>query len=137
MSRVYLDACCIIYLIEADSPFHETVRSRLLQYRANPATRLLTSQLSRLECRVNPIRNHDDKLLGAYDSFFGASRLVILDITGEIIERATSLRAELGFKTPDAIHLASAIEANADLFVTGDVDLARCPSIVVELLRSD
>jgi len=31
VSRVYLDACCIIYLIEAASPFHETVRSRPLR----------------------------------------------------------------------------------------------------------
>jgi len=33
-----------------------------------------------------------------------------------MFDRATELRAQHGFKTPDAIHLASAIEAGADAF---------------------
>lgn len=36
MSRVYLDASCIIYVIESASPFHEKVVSRLDRYRAAP-----------------------------------------------------------------------------------------------------
>jgi predicted nucleic acid-binding protein len=30
------------------------------------------------------------------------------------------LRAQFGFKTPDAIHLATGLLAGCDLFVTGD-----------------
>lgn len=137
MSRVYLDACCIIYLVEAASPFHETVVSRLLRIQRDPSSRLLTSRLSCLECRVRPIRDRDDKLLATYDGFFGASRMVLIDISGEVIERATGLRASHSFKTPDAIHLASAIESKADLFLTGDGSLARCPGLVVESLGDD
>ena len=43
MSRIYLDACSIIYLVEAKSPFHAVVVSRLLQHQTDPASRLLTS----------------------------------------------------------------------------------------------
>jgi len=135
MSRIYLDACSIIYLVEAESPFHAVVVRRLLQYQTNPASRLLTSRLSCLECRTRPIRENDRRLLASYEKFFGANRMLIVEITAEIVESATTLRARHGFKTPDAIHLASAIEEKADVFLTGDSSLARCPDIAVEVLE--
>jgi predicted nucleic acid-binding protein len=136
MSRIYLDACCIIYLVEAESPFHAVVVRRLLQHQTDPASRLLTSRLSCLECRTRPVRDNDRRLLAAYDKLFGANRMSIVEITAEVVASATSLRAGYGFKTPDAIHLASAIEEKADVFLTGDSSLARCTEIPVEILES-
>jgi len=135
MSRLYLDACTIIYLVEAVSPFHVTVTARLLPQRTDPQSRLITSRLSRLECRVQPLKNADTRLLAAYDAFFSRDRLILREVTAEIIERATDLRARYGFKTPDALHLATAIEEKADLFLTGDKALARCAEVKVEVLE--
>lgn len=135
MSRIYLDACSIIYLVEAESPFHAVVVRRLLKHQTDPASRLLTSRLSCLECRTRPVRDKDRRLLAAYDKLFGANRMLIVEITAEIVETATKLRARHGFKTPDAIHLASAIEEKADVFLTGDSSLARCTDIAVEVLE--
>jgi predicted nucleic acid-binding protein len=137
MSRVYLDACCIIYLVEASSPFHDAIVERLLRYRRDAAARLLTSRLSCLECRVRPTRDRDRKLLATYDRFFNTSRLLIAEVTPGVIERATTLRARYGFRTPDAIHLASAIEEQADVFLTGDGTLSRCVEVRVEMLAKD
>jgi predicted nucleic acid-binding protein len=134
MTRIYLDACTIIYLVEASSPFHADIVNRLRQFQAEPDSRLLTSRLSCLECRVRPIRDNDQQLIRAYDRFFGADRLLIVEISAEVVLSATGLRARYGFKTPDAIHLASAIEEKADLFLTGDSSLTRCTEILVELL---
>ena len=135
MSRIYLDACSIIYLVEAESPFHEVVVRRLLQHRADPGSQLITSRLSCLECRTRPVRENDGKLLAAYDKLFDASRMLMVEITAEIVASATTLRARYGFKTPDAIHLASAIGEKADVFLTGDSSLARCTDIAVEVLE--
>ena len=135
MSRIYLDACSIIYLVEAESPFHAVVVRRLLQHQTDPTSRLLTSRLSCLECRTRPVRDNDRRLLAAYDKLFGANRMLIVEITAETVETATTLRARHGFKTPDAIHLASAIEEKADVFLTGDSSLARCTDIAVEVLE--
>jgi predicted nucleic acid-binding protein len=135
MSRIYLDACSIIYLVEAESPFHEVVVRRLLQHQAEPASQLMTSRLSSLECRTRPVRENDRKLLAAYDKLFSANRMLIVEITAEIVASATSLRARYGFKTPDAIHLASAIGEKADVFLTGDSSLSRCTDIAVEVLE--
>ena|SRR5712692_1658766 len=136
MSRIYLDACSIIYLVEAASPFHASIVRRLLQHQSDPASQLITSRLSCLECRIRPVRDNDHKLLAAYDGLFGANRMLIVEITAEVVAIATALRARYGFKTPDAIHLASAIEEKADLFLTGDSSLARCTDIAVEVLEN-
>lgn len=51
-----------------------------------------------------------------------------------IIERATELRARYGFRSADAIHLATALDGGAGIFLTGDASLARCTEIVVDLV---
>ena len=64
-------------------------------------------------------------------------RLVVVDVTAAVIDRATDLRVKYGFKTPDAIHLASAIVESADVFLTGDVALARCTEVTVEVVSPE
>jgi uncharacterized protein len=134
VSRVYLDASCIIYLIEVSSPFHATVAHRLLRYQADPKAALVTSSLSRLECRTKPLRGGDTRLLAEYDVFFAAGRLSVAELSAAVVERATELRARYGFKTPDALHLATAILERADVFMTGDAALARCAELRVEIV---
>ena len=58
----------------------------------------------------------------------------LVDITADVAEKATELRANLNLKTPDAIHLASAILVKAAAFLTGDKGLARCGEVPVEVL---
>jgi len=80
------------------------------------------------------LRNADTRLLTEYAAFFSRERLIISEVTADIIERATDLRVRYNFKTPDAIHLATALEGKADLFLTGDGALARCVEVKVEVL---
>jgi predicted nucleic acid-binding protein len=94
----------------------------------------LTSRLSRLECRVKPLRDADTKLLADYEAFFTARRLVTAELHADVIEQATELRAKYGFKTPDALHLATAVVAQADVFLTGDAALAKCSEVKVEIV---
>jgi predicted nucleic acid-binding protein len=44
------------------------------------------------------------------------------------------LRAAHGFKTPDAIHLATALLQSAGVFLTGDENLKKCPGLEVVVL---
>jgi predicted nucleic acid-binding protein len=80
------------------------------------------------------MRDGDQDLLGRYDSLFGASRVAVLEVSAKVIDRATELRARHGFKSPDAIHLATALESGANEFWTGDAALLRCTDIVVAVL---
>ncbi len=94
----------------------------------------MTSRLTRLECRIKPVATADAGLLAAYDIFFAGPELVVIEVTPDVIDAATNLRAKYRFKTPDALHLATAILAGATAFLTGDAALARCTQIPVEVL---
>lgn len=134
MIAPYLDASAIIYLLEGSPAARQAIASRLADAELDSAGQLLTSQLSRLECRVKPLREGNAVLLATYDAFFTRRRLVVLDVSAPVIDRATELRVRYGFKTPDAIHLACALHAGSDAFVTGDAALARCTELRVEIV---
>jgi uncharacterized protein len=133
--RLYLDASVIIYAIESQQPFRDAVIARILQAEEATGGLTITSRLSRLECRVKPVREAKDDLLREYEEFFTRRLVKVAEITASIVERATDLRARYGVRTPDAIHLATAIEEHSDQFLTGDAVLARCTEVRVEVLR--
>ncbi len=95
---------------------------------------VITSHLSRLECRCLPLRRNDAPVLTLYDVFFAGQELSLIQVAPDIIDRATELRARFNFKTPDALHLASAIKSGASVFLTGDKQLAQCSEIAVEVI---
>jgi predicted nucleic acid-binding protein len=132
--RLYLDANAIIYVVEAVVPFHAAVVSHVAQAQAVPGSLVLTSRLSRLECRLKPTRDGDAALLLKYDLFFRRKPATVIDVDADVIERATDLRVRYNVKTPDAIHLATAWQQRADVFLTGDAALARCTEVPVEVL---
>jgi hypothetical protein len=57
--RLYLDAAPLIYLVEQVAPFASKIRDRVAQ----PDTQCVSSELSRLECRIRPLRDGDRALL--------------------------------------------------------------------------
>jgi predicted nucleic acid-binding protein len=134
MSSLYLDSCCIIYLIESANPFHNTIVNRLRTHGLTSNAAIATSRLARLECRTKPLRDKNDSLLARYDAFFSAQRFRLIDISPAIVECATQLRASYGFKTPDALHLASAIVEKVDIVLTGDKDLEKCRDVPIEVI---
>lgn len=131
---LYLDSSAIIYAIEEHGPHRDRVVHLLTLCQGRNDT-IITSRLAVLECRVRPLRDGNDDVIKAYDSLFSGMYLRIHEITPSIVERATLLRAKLRFAVPDAIHLATAIEASADLVVTGDSEWSRCPGVQVEVIR--
>jgi uncharacterized protein len=130
---IYADANVIIRLLEGDAAARAPIEARLLPLRGTGRF-LLASQLSRLECRVKPMRLGDKALLALYDAFFASWEVDVQPLTIAVVDKATELRATLNVKTPDALHLATAILAGAKAFLTGDKMLGRCTAIPVEIL---
>lgn len=117
---IYLDSCLVIYLVEPGSPSHVVVRETLAG--AGEAS-LAISGLVVMECLIGPLRESDEGLRDDYERAFGS--MALLPLTRAVFERAASLRAEHRLKTPDAIHLATALEGGCDELWTNDDRLSR------------
>ena len=130
---IYCDSVIIIYRFEGDPPFQARANQRLSDLQS-AGDSIAVSHLSRLECRLLPIRRGDVGMLARYDAYFSLPHVQIVPITQAVFDRATLIRATLNFKLADSLHLAAAVEARCDLFLTNDAALTRFPDIPVEIL---
>lgn len=130
---IYCDSVILIYWMDQIGPFHLRAHNRILALQAS-GDRVAVSDLTRLECRVGALRRRDAITLAAFDNFFARADVHKLPLPTAAFDRATQLRADLGFKTADALHLAAAIEGGCDRFLTNDLRLNRCTDITVEVL---
>jgi predicted nucleic acid-binding protein len=120
-------------LVEGDAATRAPLEARLAS-RLGVSGSLVTSRLTRLECRAKPLRAGDAATLTQFDVFFAGVEMVLADVSQAVIERATDLRAKYNLKTPDALHYATAVEIGATVFLTGDRGFARCTEVPVEVL---
>ena len=122
MQTVFLDACAIIYWVEARSPWYERFQEalRLLQLQYG-TIQLATSDLSRLECLVKPMREQQLDKLVLFEKLFAHPDLFIQTLSPDVIEKALKLRVMHKIKTPDALQAASAIIMDEQaVFMTAD-----------------
>ena len=117
MQTVYLDTCMVIGLIEGDVE----QRIALKHYLSDEA--IYSSELVRLEARLLAVREKKQAQLALYDGLFSACEFVALNRS--VFDLATVLRAENNLKTPDALHLAAAMESRCHEFCTNDKHLLK------------
>lgn len=132
----YLDSCVVIYLIEAQEPWYSNVRARLLPP-SGPLPDVCFSDLTRLECRVGPIRRGDAALLAEYDAFFAAPGTRRITLDAAAFDLATELRARHGIGVADALHLAAALGAGCEEFWTNDLALQKAAEARVRIVAMD
>jgi predicted nucleic acid-binding protein len=128
--RVYLDSAIIIYAVEQVMPYASIIETRL----SAPDIVCITSDLARMECRVKPIQIKNIELLKDYDYYFEMAMAEIIVLSRQVIDCATNIRAICGFKTPDSIHLASALVSRCDVFLTNDYQLNQFTEIAIEII---
>jgi len=131
---VCLDTNIVIYNVEGD-PVWEPIVDRRIQEFLTMRDTLAASDATRLECLVGPVRLGNAIVLSEYQTFFSWSGIQMLSVTAGVWERAAQIRAVFKFQAMDSIHLATAIEHGCGLFLTNDVQLARCTLIPVEVLK--
>jgi predicted nucleic acid-binding protein len=129
-----LDTSAFIYHLEA----HPVYAPRLLpvfQHIERGRCQAVTSTLTFLEVLVQPYRTGDVEARAALSALlasFPGITWMALDLP--IADRAAALRARYGLRSPDAIHLATALQASADVFLTNDRDLRRVVEVPVLLI---
>jgi predicted nucleic acid-binding protein len=134
-ASVYLDTNALIYMTEGSAAFRKSLEFFFKKAIAAEA-QFVTSELALTEVLVHPIRDKNESLLVAYNDLF--ERFVkALPINRAILVRAAELRAQtLKFRTPDAIHVATAEQAGVQFFVTGD-DGIDIPRPIIRYLLSE
>lgn len=130
-SRIYLDSCIAIYLVEEHQQYAHVIEA-LLESRSEVG--LFVSDLTVMECLVGPLRSKNKYLEEKYNGWFGDVMTVTL--TNSVFVKAARLRAiHSSLKTPDALHLATALHYDCDEFWTNDTRLHNmAPSIVKNVL---
>jgi predicted nucleic acid-binding protein len=97
----------------------------------------VTSALTLMETLVQPYRAGNAPLAGQYEAFLTRSQGLRLDeVTSPILRAAAQLRAVHGIKTPDALHLATALIARCPVYLTNDRNLPPIPGIRILQVRS-
>lgn len=129
---VLLDASAVIHLLEGDGAARRSVQRVLVDFEGSEPPALAVSALSRLECRVKPLRERNADLLQMYEAFFADPGLLVIDLDATVLEVATELRARYRLRTPDAIQAASLLAHDRDgVFVTSDTDFSRIEGLQV------
>lgn len=130
---VYLDTNVVIYLVEGTPRLGDLARVRLAELKAGGHV-LTVSHLVRMEARIGALKSRDDLLLAEYDLLFREGGLHLTEITGSVFDTAARIRAEGGYATPDALHLAAAVGGGCEAFLTNDGRLQGFEELKVEVL---
>lgn len=96
---------------------------------------LVASVLAFAECAVKPYQEGNWAALDQIKLMFQMPNLTIYPVDDRVAEEAARLRAVYNFKMPDAIHLATAIIHQAEVFLTNDHRLTSIKEILVKRLE--
>ncbi|KRF31745.1 type II toxin-antitoxin system VapC family toxin [Paenibacillus sp. Soil787] len=129
VQKIALDTNMFIYVFEQHPDFGEKAKA-ILEEVENGVISAVASAVSLTEILVKPIREGNLNLEKQYKLLFTHfPNLSIIPIDNSIAERAAYLRGIYGLKTPDALIVASAIAAGAELFITNDLRLEQVREI--------
>jgi len=133
---LYIDTNALIYSLTGKPEFKDPARNWLDSFARSPGSLLVTSRLTILEALIGPLKQADvQRTTRIEDAFNG---LVLLEVDDVTIRRAAAIRAAHPLRTPDAIHLAAALESRADVFLTADRRLKQFKELqVADVLRDD
>jgi predicted nucleic acid-binding protein len=124
MSRIYWDTMLFVYWMEG----HPEYARRVQELRVSMGRRrdvLCTSALALGELLVKPIKLKKTDLAWTIRDYFQSSEVELLPFDAQTAEIYAQIRAEHNVSPANAIHLATAVQSKAHLFLTNDRRLSR------------
>ena len=115
--RVYLDSNFFIRFVES----RDEALLLLFERAAADLLTLHTSELTLAEILVDPIKLGDTSRAGAYADLLRTDEwLEVIPISREVLVRSAEVRATIGNKLPDAIHVATATTSSCNVMLSSD-----------------
>jgi predicted nucleic acid-binding protein len=132
--KICLDTAPIIYFIEEHETYRKILRPVFVEIDVGNIE-AITSTLTLLEVLVHPFRAGNQVLAEKYrEILLSSAGLITFEISHEISEMVSRLRAKYSIRTPDAIQMAVGIRYGATRFLTNDPRLRKVPEIKVMIL---
>ncbi len=133
---VFIDTAPIIYYIEANPRYGPIVKEVVRSFQTGHIT-AFSSVITLTEVLPKPVEAGNTKLVGMFLELLKFGRnITLLEISESIAERAGRLRGKYPhLKTIDAIQIATAIDVEADAFLTNNKSLRKIEEARVLILE--
>ena len=119
--KVFLDTAPIVYYLENNESYYPKMKKF---WKECDNCDYVTSAVTVTEYFLYPYQQNNIRLINAFYGFVDGMDIEIKSIDIAIAEKAAQIRAEYrGFKSMDALQLASACLSGCDLFLTNDKQL--------------
>ena len=120
-SRIALDSSCLIYHIEKNKKYIELTRIIFKELLPKASVLAIGSTLIITEILTKPYDLNRSDLALAYKALIQfIPNFYLFAPNEQICDHAARIRSKYNFKTPDAIHIATAIEENASVIIGND-----------------
>jgi len=132
-SRIALGTASFVYFLERHPTYYPTAKD-LFERIEKGKIEAVASTLVLTELLVPTFRAEDSsraqEVLRLLTHF---PHLKLIEVTANIASEASRIRAESSLRTPDALHLATALMQKADWFVTNDKTFTRLPNLPLKI----
>jgi predicted nucleic acid-binding protein len=134
-SRICIDTAPFNYFMEKDPKYLNIIKPVFAEIDAGKID-AITSTVTLIEVLVFPFRMKNDNLAEKYRQILlYADGLTTFEISHEVSELSSRLRAKYSIRTPDAIQIAVGIIYGADSFLTNDSNLKKVKDTKIVILE--
>ena len=132
--RLYVDTAPLIYYFEEYSSYISKM-DRIFDLIATTPVVTFSAVHILTEVMVKPLQTGNHELAQEYrDILVNSDAYTLVSITVPIAESAAELRARYNLRTPDALHVATAISIGCDALLTNDAQLKRVQELPILVL---
>jgi predicted nucleic acid-binding protein len=134
VQRLYIETAPLIYFVEANLVYVARMDAIIEAVERNSIA-AMSSVITLTEVLSQPIKLGNTRIELEYRNvLLHSNGFELLPTTTHIAELAANLRARYNLRTPDALHIATAIDSGCDAFLTNDTTLQRVTEVRVLLL---
>ncbi len=134
ISRLGVETAPYIYYVENHPAYADKVDA-IFKIVETESVEIHTSAITLTETLMKPIQASDHRLIAAYRALLSETDFVqMITITPELADKAAHLRAKYNLRTPDALHITTAIESGCEALLTNDLALKRVTELRVLIL---
>lgn len=134
VQQLYVETSPFIYYVE-NHPGYADKMQQIFEDVNTGRIESITSVITLAETLTKPLQTGDKVVEQAYRTLLHQTQhIALIPITSSIAERTADLRARYSLKTPDALHLAAALDYGCDAFLTNDLRLRRVSEIRILVL---